>query len=69
MTKWIKVFASKREHKIEIVKDILADEEIDSVIMNKKDSAYNIFGNYELHVSAENVVRALRIIENDIRFE
>ena len=69
MTKWIKVFESKKEHKIEIVKDILAEVEIDSVIMNKKDSAYNIFGKYELHVSAENVVRALRIIENDIRFE
>ena len=69
MTKWSKVFESKKEHKIEIVKDILAEKEIDSVIMNKKDSAYNIFGNYELHVASEDVVRALRIIENEIKFE
>lgn len=69
MSNWVRVYGSKQEHKIEIVKDILAEKDIGTIVMNKKDTAYNIFGQYELHVASENAVRALRIIENDIRFE
>ncbi|MEN8251273.1 MAG: hypothetical protein ABFS32_20240 [Bacteroidota bacterium] len=69
MSNWVKVFESKQEHKIGIVKDILVKKEIESVIMNKKDTAYNIFGQYEIHVEPKNAVRAIRIIENDIKFE
>jgi hypothetical protein len=69
MNNWTKVFSSKAEHKVEIVKDVLADQGLDPVIVNKKDTAYNIFGEYEVYVAPEYTVRALRVIENDIKFE
>jgi len=69
MKNWVKVFEAKEEYKVEIVKDVLADKGFDPVIVNKKDTAYNIFGAYEIHVAPEYTVLALRVIENDIKFE
>ena len=68
MNNWIKVFESKQEHKAEIVKDVLSDRELEPVIVNRKDSAYNIFGQYEVHVAPSHAVRAIRVIENEIKF-
>lgn len=69
MKNWAKVFEAKEEYKAEIVKDFLTDKGYDPVIMNKKDTAYNIFGQYEVHVSPEYTVLAIRAIENEIKFE
>ena len=69
MNNWTKVFASKDEYKAEIVKDVLVDKGFDPVIINKKDTAYNIFGEYEVHVAKEFAVSSIRVIENDINFE
>ena len=69
MKSWAKVFESKEAYKSEIVKDVLTDKKLNPVILNKKDSAYDIFGQYEVHVAPENAIVALRIIDNDINFE
>jgi hypothetical protein len=69
MNNWTKVFEAKEEYKVEIVKDILTDRGYEPVIINKKDTAYNIFGQYEVHVDPKYAVLALRVIENDIKFE
>jgi hypothetical protein len=69
MNNWASIFESKHEYKAEIVKDVLVDKGFDAVILNKKDTAYSIFGQYEVHVASEQAVRAIRIIENDIKFE
>ena len=69
MSKWEKVYETKKPHRAEIVKDILEQKGINAIIMNKKDSAYDIFGQIELHVEVEEVINALRIIEDDIKFE
>ena len=50
MKKWASIFESKHEYKAEIVKDVLADKGFEPVILNKKDTAYSIFGQYEVHV-------------------
>jgi len=69
MNNWVKVFESKQAYQVEMVKDMLADQGFDPVIVNKKDTAYNIFGQYEIHVAPEYAVRAIRVIENDIKFQ
>ena len=63
------MFSSSAAYKAEIVKDVLANNDFDPVIVNKKDTAYNFFGEYEVYVAPEYTVRALRVIENDIKFE
>ncbi|MCF6359924.1 MAG: DUF2007 domain-containing protein [Cyclobacteriaceae bacterium] len=50
MSKWSKVYESKLPYRAEIVKDILDQKGINAIIMNKKDSAYDIFGQLEVHV-------------------
>lgn len=61
---WEVIYSSQKEHKVEIVKAVLENEGIDSVIVNKKDSFY-LFGELELYVNAENVIGAKRIINKE----
>lgn len=58
---WQKIYSSSFEHKIEFVQAVLEDEGITSVIINKKDSAY-LFGELELYVHADNVMKAKQVI-------
>ena len=69
MSSWSKIYESKRPYRAEIVKDILEQKGIKAIILNKKDSAYDIFGQLEVNVEAEKVLTALKIIEDDIKFE
>lgn len=69
MSKWSKIYESKKPYRAEIVKDILEQKGIKAIIMDKKDSAYDIFGQMEVHVEAKEVLNALKIIEDDIKFE
>ncbi len=61
---WQKIYSSAYEHKVEIVKAVLEDMGIHSVIINKKDSAY-LFGELELYVQADYVIRAKAIINKE----
>lgn len=69
MGNWQKVLTTDLSYRAEIVKDVLEDAGINTVIMNKKDSSLNNFGGHELYVLPEDVIRAKKIIENDIDFK
>lgn len=56
-------------YRAEIVKGVLEDFGITSVVLNKMDSSYNNFGNHEVLVLPEDVLRAKQIIQNDIDFK
>jgi len=68
MDNWKKVFTNNQQHKAEIVKAILEENDIPAVVISKKDSLYQ-FGNYEVHVSSEDILKALKMIDDDIHFE
>ncbi len=61
---WRKVYSSPFEHKLEIAQAVLEDEGIRSVIINKKDSFY-LFGELELYVHADQVIKAKQIIKKE----
>jgi len=44
------------------------DREIEAVMVNKKDSLYG-FGYFEVQVRANDVILAIKIIQEDINFE
>lgn len=67
--KWQKIYSDALEHRVHIVRDVLNDHGINSVIINKKNSAYNNFGLFELQVTPDNVIRAIKIITDDISFK
>jgi len=59
---WVKIYATSKEYEIEMLRSMLLENEIESVVMNKKDSAY-LFGDFELYVLRENIMKAKTIIE------
>lgn len=65
---WQKIFSDELLYRIEIVKAVLQDHQIESIILNKKDAAYH-FGTHELMVSPDDVIPAIKIIKDKINFE
>ncbi len=68
MKNWVKVFEDDQLVRAEIVKGVLIQNEIPAVVLNKKESAYQVFGTYEVHVNRENVLSASNLIKNEISF-
>ncbi len=68
MSNWQTVFESKVPHQAEIVKDILTNAGLQAIVINKQDYAYK-FGALEVKVNPDSVMRALKIIEEDIHFD
>ncbi|MGL1886593.1 MAG: hypothetical protein OCD76_08775 [Reichenbachiella sp.] len=68
MTNWEKVYADRSDHRANIVLAVLKDFGLQPVLVNKQDAAYQL-GNFEVHVAADEVIRAIKIIKDDIKFE
>ena len=62
---WQLIYYSDKQHLVEIVKAVLADNGIESFEMNKKDSSYITVGEIELYVKEEDVPLARIIIEQN----
>ncbi len=65
---WAKIYETTFEHQAEIVCNNLLIGDIPAVIINKKDSIYNI-GRYEVHVQNQDTEKAKLLIENGLIFE
>jgi hypothetical protein len=61
---WILIFSTDQSYLAEIAKQILYDNDIESIIINKKDSIYQSFGELELYVYKNNSEIALDLIKN-----
>lgn len=68
MDSWIKVFENQNQIRAEIVKGVLEENGISAVVMNKKETVYHVFGTYEVLVTNENVLEAMKLIQNEITF-
>lgn len=58
---WVKIYSTGVNYKAELLKGLLFENNIEAVIMNKKDSSYG-FGELELYVSSDNVIKAKHIL-------
>ena len=67
MDNWQKVFTNTQQHKAEIVKAVLEENGIPAVVLNKKDTLQ--LGTYQVYVSSEDVLSAVKMINDDIHFE
>ena len=70
-SKWQKVYSTDLKYRAEIVRAVLEDQGMHPVIVDKQDTMYQVssWGKVELYVAPENVLRAMKIIRDDIRFE
>ena len=59
---WINIFSSANPIEVEIVKQMLDENNITAVTLNKQDSSYNLFGSIDLYVKKENRTIALQLI-------
>jgi len=58
----IKLFSTENPNKAEIIKQMLEENDINVVLLNKQDSSYNMFGSIELYVEDENIDSAKHLI-------
>lgn len=68
MRDWQSVYQDNQEYRAEIVRAVLEDEGMSPVKINKQVSVHG-FGNFEIFVAPDFVIRALRIIKEQIKFE
>jgi hypothetical protein len=69
MSNWQVVFKTEQGYKAEMVRSLLEEKGFSPVIVSKKDSSYTNFGYHEIRVCAEEVIAALKAIENDIHIK
>lgn len=58
---WVEIYNSPDANLVEIMRSLLAENSINSVILNKKDSMYN-FGEVHLYVHRDNIIKAKHLI-------
>jgi hypothetical protein len=62
---WVKAYQSDQMIRAEIAREILEQNGIPAVIVNKKDSSYPIFGMCEVHVPVSDLPTAQTILMNE----
>lgn len=60
---WVVVFETGQPYQAEIAKDVLENEGIDAVILNKRDSSYVVFGSIEVHVHQDFKEKATELLK------
>jgi hypothetical protein len=62
---WQRIYFSDKPHLIEIAKAILKDNQIESVIVDKRDSSYITIGEMELYVKDNDIILAKFLLEQN----
>ncbi len=65
MKDWVCIYTSGKMQDAEIIKGVLSFNEINSVVINKQDSSYIMFGEYEVYVNREDVVKAKFVLKEN----
>jgi Putative prokaryotic signal transducing protein len=66
---WEKVFSTNAVYQAEILKALLEEENIVSIVVNKQDSSYLSFGEVEVYVKSEDLLKAKQLSTNLSRDE
>jgi hypothetical protein len=59
---WIKIFTSANYYQAEIVKQMLVEHHIDSVLLNKQDSSHRTFGHIEVYIHQQDFSTAIEVM-------
>jgi hypothetical protein len=65
MNDWELVYTSPLPHRVEIVVEVLKDQDIEAVKLDKRDSSYTMLGEIEVYVKKEDAILAKIIIEQN----
>jgi hypothetical protein len=59
---WIKVYETTNSIEAKIILDMLLENEVYAVELNKRDSSYNVFGVIEIYCKPDQLVSAKHLI-------
>jgi len=59
---WVRIYKSTNFYQAEIVKQMLLQHAIETVLLNKQDSSYLNFGNVEVYVHQEDFDNAIELL-------
>jgi hypothetical protein len=59
---WIKIFTSTNYYQSEMVKQALAGNHIDAVLLNKQGSSHRTFGDIEVYIHQKDFSNAIEIL-------
>jgi hypothetical protein len=62
---WKRIYYSNQMHSVEIVRAVLEDHDIQSMVVDKRDSSYISIGDIEVFVPDEDAILAKIIIEQN----
>lgn len=62
---WVKIFSSLDLQSVELTRAMLMQNNVPAIVLNKQDSSYNAFGEIELYVHRNNVIRAKHLINSN----
>ncbi|MFZ7115595.1 MAG: DUF2007 domain-containing protein [Bacteroidota bacterium] len=65
MTGWELIYTSTLPHRVEIVLEVLKDQDIEAVKLDKRDSSYTMIGEIEVYAKKEDAILAKIIIEQN----
>jgi hypothetical protein len=66
---WELLYTSDKSYRVEILKSLLEEAEIDAVVLNQQDSSYIFFGEIELYVRRTDVLIARQILNKFLERE
>jgi hypothetical protein len=66
---WELLYGSDKAYRIEILRGLLEEEEIQCVVMNKQDSAYITIGEVEIMVKRSDIFKASQILNKFLERE
>jgi hypothetical protein len=61
---WVSIYTTDKTWQAEIAKQVLLENGIEAVIINKRDSSYLTFGEVEVYVSIENTEKSKKLLTN-----
>ncbi|NMB73446.1 MAG: DUF2007 domain-containing protein [Bacteroidales bacterium] len=61
---WTLVYTTTLEYEVPIIKEILADNDIEALSINKKDSAYVLIGDIEIYVPSDHALKAIQLLKD-----
>jgi len=61
---WILIFSTPQPWQAEMAKQILEENGIEAVVMNRRDSSYTVFGEVEVYVVKEDVEKGKELLKN-----
>ena len=58
---WVLAYTTNQMFNAELYKRVLGDHDIEAVIINKMDSSYRAFGEIEVYVRQDHIIRARKL--------